>query len=295
MMTFGEELVQLFISGLVSGSMNALVAVSLGIIFSTTRVFHLAHSFTYAIAAYIAIFSITLMGIPLWVGIILGLIACTFLGMSMEKFIYRPLRKRGAGMMILFIAALGLQIFGTNIITIIFGPQNETLEGKGFPSQTLAHGNVTITTVQLFAIIVAWIVIFALIMFLKRSMYGRAITAVRSNPQMAMSVGISVNKMYLLVFAIGSCLAGLAAILYSLNAVAVPNMGVGVILTGFVTMFFGGVDSIPGAALGGIIIGMATSFSSLFVTADFAPVIVFGLLYIVLILRPNGLLGKKMA
>jgi branched-chain amino acid transport system permease protein len=130
-------------------------------------------------------------------------------------------------------------------------------------------------------------------MFLKKSMYGRAITAVRSNAQMAMSVGISVNKIYLLVFGIGSCLAGLAAILYSLNAVAVPNMGISVILTGFVTVFFGGTNSIPGAALGGMIIGLVTSYSSLFVTADFAPVIVFGLLYVVLILKPNGLLGKR--
>lgn len=291
-MTYGEQLIQLFISGIVAGSMNALVAVSLGLIFSTTRTFHLAHSFTYAIGAYIAIFAISLLGVPFPVGIVIGLLAATGLGMGMEKFIYRPLRKRKAGTMVLFLVALGLQIFGTNMITIIFGPQNETLEGKGFPLETLAIGNITITTVQLFKVIVSAVVIAAVILFLKKSQYGRAITAVRCNVQMAQSVGISVSGIYMLVFALGSAIAGLAAILYSMDSVQMPNLSTGIIMTAMVTIFFGGVDSLPGAVLAGMIIGFVPAFSSLFITMEFAPVIVFGILYVILIIKPNGLMGK---
>ena len=292
-MSLFEQIVQLIISGLIIGSTYALVAASLGIVFSTTRIFHLAHSVVYTIAPYVAVNIIALLSLPLWAGILVGLVASVIMGVGIEKIVYAPLRKRKATTLVLFLASLGFQILGTNLIRIVFGPRNQIL--SGISNTTIAIGNVTFTAIETITVVVSWIVIGLLLLFLKRSMYGRAITAVRSNSQMAMSVGISVKRVYTIVFVIGSLLAGLAALLFTLDGVAYSTMGIAIVLTAFVAVFLGGVDSVGGAAISGLILGLISSLCSLFMPSDFAPVVVFGLMYIILVFRPRGLFGKKAA
>lgn len=286
----GQLFLQLLVSGLILGSAYALLSVSFGVIYATTGIFHFAHAVVFTVAAYAAAESAKVFGLPLPVALAAGLVAGTLLGLVMELVAYRPMRRRSGVGLPIFLVSLGLTIAGANLVQIAFGPENVSL--RGFPVQTIAVGRITLTNLDVLAVIVAWTCIGALILFLNRTRYGRAILAARSNPNLAEIVGIRMGRVFLLVFGIGSFLVAVSALLFMLNAVASPNMGVAPILIGFIGVFLGGIGSIPGAALGGLVVGLATDLSGLWLTGDFAPVVVFGLLFILLIFRPQGLIGR---
>lgn len=281
---------QLLVSGIVLGSSYALLSVSFGIIYSTTGIFHFAHSVVYTLAAYAAAESAQLLGVPLLVAVPIGLVAGTLLGLAIELGLYRPMRRRSGIGLSIFLVSLGLTIAGANLFQIAFGPENVSL--GGFPIQTFAAGSVTLTNFDIVSVIVAWSCIGALILFLNRTKYGRAILASRSNRDLAEIVGIRMGRIFLLAFGIGSFLVAVSAVLFTLNGVASPTMGIAPILIGFIGVFLGGIGSIPGAALGGLVVGLATDLSGLWLTGDFAPVVVFGLLFLLIIFRPQGLVGK---
>jgi branched-chain amino acid transport system permease protein len=285
-----QLVLQLLISGIVLGSRYALIAVSFGIIYSTTQIFHLAHAGTYTIAAYAAIVVATMQGGPLWLALLAGLLAAVLFGALMELVMYRPMRRRAATKLAMFLASLGLSIVVSSLMQIIFGPQNLSLQRV--PNATYFLGNVTITTLNIAEIVVGWASIAVLLLFLRKTQYGRAINAVRTNAQVAMAVGISVDRIYLLVMMIGSLMVGIAALLFLMGNVAFPTMGLAPILIGFIAVFLGGTDNVLGAALGGLVLGLATSLSGIWIAGDFASVVVFGILFIVLVFRPQGLLGR---
>lgn len=286
----GDLFAQLLVSGLVLGSAYALIGVSFGVIYGTTRIFHLAHSFVYVGAAYGAALGIESLGLPLPVAALLGLAVGVVLGVGIEIVVYRSVRAAGATTLMLFLASLGVAVVGANLIQIAFGSENRSL--PGFPIETIRVGSVTFTTLDVAVVSVAWLSVAAVLIFLRQTRYGRAIDAVRINRTMAEAVGISVGQVYLLVFAIGSLLAATAAVFATMGGVATPTVGFAPILTGFIAVFLGGIGSIFGAALGGLTIGLAASLSGLWLSADLQPAVVFGVLFLVLILRPQGLLGR---
>lgn len=281
---------QLLVSGIVLGSRYALVAVSFGIIYSTTQVFHLAHAATYAIAAYAAIWAATSVGLPLLLALPVGVLIALLLGAAMELGMYRPMRRRSATKLAMFLASLGLSIVASSLLQIVFGPQNLSLERV--PNSTFFLGNVTLTSLNIAEVVLGWTAIGVLLLFLKRTQNGRAVNAVRINPEVAMAVGISVDRIYLLVMLIGSAMIALSALLFLMGNVAFPTMGLAPVLIGFIAVFLGGTDSILGAAVGGMVLGLATSLSGIWLAGDFAEVVVFGILFVVLVFRPQGLLGK---
>lgn len=281
---------QLLVSGLILGSSYALLGVSLGIIYSTTRIFHFAHSAVYAASAYVAVVGVHNLALPLAAAVPLGLVAGVFLGLAIEAVAYREMRRVGSTLLVIFLVSLGLTIMTPNLLQIIFGPENKTL--PGFPITTFNIGSVTFTNLDLFSAITAWVLIALVLVFMRRSRYGRAITAVRTNRDMAAAVGISPDWMYLLVFGVGSLLVSVSAILFTLGGVAFPTMGLKPVLISFIAVFLGGLGSTGGAALGGLVLGLATSLSGLWITSDLAIAVVFGLLFVLLIFRPQGLLGK---
>lgn len=281
---------QLLVSGIVRGSQYALVAASFGIIYSTTQVFHLAHAAVYTIAAYAAVVVANELGAPLWLALMLGLVAASLLGAAMELAVYRPMRRRSATKLAAFLASLGLSLIASSLIQIAFGPENLSL--SRVPNDTFVIRDVTFTTLNIVEVVIGWICIALLLLFLKKTQYGRAINAVRTNPQVAMAVGISVDRVYLLVMVLGSLLVAVSSLVFLLGNVAFPTMGLAPILIGFIAVFLGGTDNILGAALGGLTLGLATSLSGIWLSGDFAAVVVFGILFVVLVFRPQGLLGK---
>jgi branched-chain amino acid transport system permease protein len=190
----------------------------------------------------------------------------------------------------MFLASLGVSIVISSLMQIVFGPQNLSL--ARVPNATYFLGSVTITALNIAEIVIGWLAIALLLIFLRRTQTGRAINAVRTNPQVAMSVGISVDRIYALVIIIGSFMVAISSLLFLMGNVAFPTMGLAPILIGFIAVFLGGTDNVLGAALGGLVLGLATSLSGIWLPGDFASVVVFGILFIVLVFRPQGLLGR---
>lgn len=283
-------LAQLTVSGIVVGSTYALLGVSFGVIYATTKIFHLAHAVAYAGAAYGAVWAAEDLGWGFWPALAVGLVAAVVLGVAIELLFYRPMRRRNATLLTVFLVSLGISVAFPNLLQLVFGPANKTLPRPANPTYEL--GSVTISRTDLVTVVVCWVLVTAVALFLARTRFGRSVTAMRTNPLMAQAVGIDSRKVYTAVFVLGSGLVGVAGLLFASRGVATPTMGLQPVLTGFIAAFLGGIGSQWGAALGGLALGLISSWSALYLQVDYGPVVVFGAMFLVLLIRPQGLLGK---
>lgn len=286
-----ELLAQLTVSGVIVGMTYALLGVSFGVIYATTKIFHLAHAVPYAAAAYGAVWAAERLGFSLLLSCLFGLLVGTALGLAIEFFAYRPMVRRDATLLTIFLVSLGISVAFPNLLQIGFGPDNKAL--PGFQNQTYEVGVVTVSRHDILILAITAVLITVVVLFIDRTRFGRSVTAMRTNPTMASAVGIDRKKVYLLVFAIGSALASVAGLLFTIRGVASPTMGLAPILTAFIAAFLGGIGSLRGAALGGLLLGLVSSWSAYFLEVDYGPVVVFGAMFLVLLIRPQGLLGKE--
>ena len=286
-----ELFCQLLWNGFVSGSLYALLGVSWGIIYSTSRVFHFAHAAVYTIAAYIAVAIVADLHWPIVVGVIGGIAGAIIAGVAMEVGLYSPMRKRQATLFTIFLVSLGALILIENVITLIFGSLGLTM------AQINVHpfvvGLIAGTDLDIATAVLAWAVIAGTILFLRKTQQGRALHAVRVNASLAMSVGIDIAKVYRLAFAIGSALAAVAALLFLAGGQATPTMGELPNIYAVIAVFLAGSASVGGAAGAGLLIGLVSSISGMWVSPEYAPAIVFALLYFVMVFRPGGLFIRR--
>lgn len=282
---------QLTVSGVIVGSTYAALGVGFGLIYATTKIFHLAHAVAYASAAYAAVWCSNNLGAPLPVALIGGLVTGVLFGVGIETLFYRPMRSRSATLLSIFLVSLGISVAFPNLLQIVFGPENQTI--PRIPNPTYSVGSVTVSRQDLISFAVSWLLVIGCILFIQRTRFGRSVTAMRTNPVMAEAVGVDANRVYVVVFAVGSLLAAASGILFTMNGVATPTMGVAPVLTGFIAAFLGGIGSLWGASLGGLLLGLVSSWSAMWLQADYGPVVVFGAMFIVLLVRPQGLLGKE--
>jgi branched-chain amino acid transport system permease protein len=287
-----ELFVQLLIRGIITGSLYALLGVSWGIIYNTTRTFHFAHGFIFTLASYMILLSVDL-SIPLLPALGIGLAAAILAGCAIEFFAYLPMRKKNASPLAIFLTAMGIMIAGQSIIRLIFGPDSRPL--KGFPEIIINLGAITFTSIDLLLVVTTWVVIPLLFLFLARTKAGVMIRAVSSNPEKATFIGIDSRKIFILVFGIGSLIAAIAAFLATLDKPANPNIGISALLTAFITVFLGGVGSLPGAVVGGLILGIAESLVIMVLPTEYKMIITFLILFVVILFKPEGLMGKKTA
>lgn len=286
-------LAQLTVSGVVVGSTYALLGVSFGVIYATTRIFHLAHAVAYAGAAYAAVWSADHFGFGFWPAVTVGLVVAVLLGLGIEVLFYHPMRKRNATLLTIFLVSLGISVAFPNLLQLVFGPENQTLPRPLNP--TYGVGPVTISRHDIVSVALSWLLVAAVATFIARTRFGRSITAMRTNPVMAEAVGIDSRRVYSMVFVLGSLLVGVAGLLFTAKGVATPTMGLQPTLIGFIAAFLGGIGSQWGAALGGLALGLISSWSALYLQVDYGPVVVFGAMFLVLLIRPQGLLGKAAA
>ncbi|OGK75207.1 MAG: hypothetical protein A2X53_06575 [Candidatus Rokubacteria bacterium GWA2_70_23] len=282
---------QLATNGLISGSLYALLGVSWGLIFATTKIFHFAHALTLTVAVYAAVLAVGQWGWGLPAGFLLAAVVGCLFGVATERVVYRPLRRVNATSLNIFLASLGLLIAGESAVLIVFGPQARDL--PGFPISGIALGPVAFTTVEGLWLAGSWALLLLLIAWLWWTRYGRAIRAVASNRELAQCVGIDPERMSLLVFGIGSALVGLGGMLLALRDTVSPTIGVQPVLTAFIAVFLGGIGSIPGAVLGGLVLGLAENMGGLLLPGHWQGVIAFVVLFSVLVFRPSGLLGVR--
>jgi branched-chain amino acid transport system permease protein len=281
---------QLLTRGLITGSLYALLGASWGIIYNTTRTFHFAHGLIYTLSAYVILVFVSL-SLPLIPSLLFGLLAAIIAGCSVEYFAYLPMREKNASQLSVFLTAMGIMIAGQSLIHLIFGPDSKPLEG--FPEHVISLGVLTFTTIDLFTVAVSWLVIILLFVFLVRTKAGMMIRAVSSNPEKATFIGIDSKKIFVLVFGIGSLLVGIAAFLATLDKPANPNIGLSALLISFITVFLGGVGSLGGAVLGGMILGVAESLVIIVLPTEYKMVVTFFILFLVILIKPEGLMGKK--
>lgn len=281
---------QLVINGLSLGSIYLILGISWGLIFAVTRTFHFAHGATFVVAAYAAYLG-QQMGGHLILAALAGIIGAVLFGLAIERFLYRYLRRAFATPLVIFIAALGTLITVENFIAMGFGTDAKPLEG--FPIKVIKIGRVGFNNLHVFMFVTAAVLLIGLIFYLRRTKNGKALRAVISNPEMAEVLGIDVQKYFLLAFGIGSFLVAPAAVLVTIERGATPDLGHWAILYSFMPVIIGGIGSIPGAALAGIIIGLAESIGIWKISSQWQLGIAFVVLVIVLIIKPTGLFGFR--
>ena len=272
--------IQTLISGLSLGSIYALIALGYTMVYGIAKMLNFAHGDIIMIGAYAGIIAVAQMGLPPLIAVLLEFLA------------YKPLRQ--APPLSVLITAIGVSYFLQNLALILFGSQQ-----KAYPT-LIQMGSVTIGSVTIDGITILTLLVTALIMvvlsfFINRTRMGKAMRAVSEDKAAAALMGISVNRTIAITFAIGSALAAVASIFYGMSYVYIkPTTGAMPGIKAFTAAVFGGIGSVPGAMLGGILLGIIEQLSKTYISTLWADAIVFGVLVLVLVVKPTGLLGKTM-
>jgi len=288
------EFLQQLLNGLSLGAIYALIALGYTMVYGVLRFINFAHSDVFMVGAFIGYY----IGhhVPedtIWGGLVVlagSMVGCAVLGMVIERLVYRPLR--GGPTLNVLITAIGVSLLLEYSGQVFFGATPRTFPAV-FPSQNFSLGGLIISSNQLLVIVVATLLMIALQFIVHRTKIGTAMRAVSLNPQAAQLVGINIDIVISFTFCLGSALAGAGGVLYALNYPSIdPLMGVMPGLKAFVAAVLGGVGNIPGAALGGLILGTVETFVNGSQWSTYKDAIAFAILIIILLFRPAGLLGK---
>lgn len=283
---------QLVLNGLIAGAIYALVGLGFALVYRTVRFFHFAHGVVYAVGAYAAYGIAVGLRAPVVSGWLLGVGCAAVVGLGVDRLVYRPLRGRKAPGLILLIASFGVFIFLQNLLQLVFGAQILTMRTGPVKEGHHVLGAV-ITDTQIAIIVVSCLVLVGLVALERWTRLGKEVRAVADDSLAASVVGINPERTIAWVFLIGSALAGLAGILVSYETNIEPTMGFNAILKGIIASIIGGIGSIPGAALGGLFLGLAENLGIWKLPAMWKDTIAFAVLIVFLLARPQGLLGRK--
>lgn len=281
------------LNGISLGSVYAIIALGYTMVYGIAKMLNFAHGDVIMIGSYVAYMAINNMGLPIPVSILLSVIVCTLLGVMMEKIAYKPLRQ--ASKLAVLITAIGASYFLQNIALLIFGANTKSFSSVVNMEPIQLAGGQLIISGETVATVVACIVIMVCLMtFMKYSKAGHAMLAVSEDSGAAQLMGINVNATISLTFAIGSALAAVAGVLLcSAYPALTPYTGAMPGIKAFVAAVFGGIGSIPGAFIGGILLGVIEILSRAYISSQLSDAIVFSVLIIVLVVKPTGLLGKQ--
>lgn len=282
------------ISGISLGSVYALIALGYTMVYGIAKMLNFAHGDVIMIGAYITFTVMTTMGMNSWIGMILAVILCTLLGITIEKIAYKPLRN--ASPLAVLITAIGVSYFLQNVALLIFGANTKSFTSVvTIPDLSLAGGSLLISGETVVTIFLCILIMSLMTLFIKKSKIGRAMNAVAEDKGAAQLMGINVDKTISITFAIGSALAAVAGVLLcSAYPALTPYTGAMPGIKAFVAAVFGGIGSVPGALIGGILLGVIENLSKAYISSQLSDAIVFAVLIIVLLVKPTGILGKKM-
>ena len=295
--------IQYLVNGLSMGSVYAIIALGYTMVYGIAKMLNFAHGDVIMVGAYVSFCATSYLGLPGWASVVLSCVVCTVLGVLIEGLAYKPLRQ--AGPLAVLITAIGVSYFLQNAAQLLWGatPKNFTSLVTFPVPEFLAKFNVS--AVSLVTIVACLVIMAGLMFFTGKTKMGKAMRAVSEDKSAAQLMGINVNRTISMTFAIGSALAAFAdknhiaalaaiagVLLCSYSPVLQPTTGAMPGIKAFDAAVFGGIGSIPGAFVGGILIGIIEAMAQAYISTSLANSIVFGVLIIVLLVKPAGLLGK---
>lgn len=282
-------LLQLFIEGLAAGSLYALATVGFALIYATTRTFHFAHGATMLLAAYGFYQAIAVWQWPAVAAVALALIVAVVFGVAVERFVYQPMRRTDASFLTIFAASFGLLIVATNVVVLVFG--NSFYNVDSTLSQGFLVGPVFLSRANVLAVIVAVVLIAALQVFIRRTRTGVILRAMMDDAALVGVFGLGDRRYGMIAFALGSAMVVPAAILTTYTSGLQPSMGALFTLLAIAGAIVGGIGNLWGAAIGGLLLGIAENLGVWQLSSSWKPAITFGVLLAFLMIKPSGLLG----
>lgn len=283
---------QLF-NALSLGCVYALFALGFTIVFGVLGVINLSHGAVFMAGAYAALNAVTLLGMPLWSAIVFAFALSGLIGLLVDVLVLRPLRARGAPHLIPMIATIGIGITLSNLAQGLFGAENQRFPAEVLPQQTLSMLGLHMTAVELGIIFTSFALMAGLLITLRSTQLGRALRAIAESPKAAVLLGINVEGLFMLTSFVAAGLGGVAGTLIGLYSNALyPLMGQPILHKGIAVIILGGMGDIRGAMFAGLFLGFAEVLSVAYIGSTMRDAVAFGLLFLVLLVRPKGLFGS---
>ena len=279
------------VSGLSLGSVYAIIALGYTMVYGIAKMLNFAHGDVIMVGAYVCFFAFTRYGLNPLISVILAMLVCTCLGIVIEKLAYMPLR--AAPSLAVLITAIGVSYLLQNL-ALLFWSSNPKVFNSIIPNESVNIGGLTVSYITILTIVVCIVIMIVLTTFISKTNLGKAMRAVSEDKGAAQLMGIDVNTTISVTFAIGSGLAAVAGVLLcSAYPNLTPTTGSMPGIKAFTAAVFGGIGSIPGAFLGGLMLGVIENLAKAYLSTQISDAIVFGVLIIVLLVKPAGLLGKR--
>ena len=286
------EFLSYLISGISLGSVYAIIALGYTMVYGIAKMLNFAHGDVIMIGGYVSFCAMFYLGLPNIVAVLMAVVVCTVLGIVIERLAYKPLRN--APSLDVLITAIGVSYFLQNAALLIWGSDTKSFPSVvNLPSVSLFDGQLVVSAITIVTVIAGVVVMVGLTMFTGKTRMGKAMRACSEDRGAATLMGINVNSTISLTFAIGSGLAAVAGVLMcSAYPTLIPTTGSLPGIKAFTAAVIGGIGSIPGAFVGGLVLGVIEIFAKAYVGTQLADAIVFGVLIVVLLVKPSGLLGK---
>jgi branched-chain amino acid transport system permease protein len=284
---------QQLINGVFLGSIYALFALGYTLVFGVLDILNLAHQAVFMLCAFIALALVAVVGLDILVALPLAVLAAGLLGMALERIAFRPLRGRADSNFSGLISSIAVAIIFESIALGIWGPDVSRFPFGVIPDRRIAVGGAVVSELQLAIIGVSVLLMIALTLLLRRTRMGRQIRAVAESPLAARILGVDVDRVIAASFFISSALGGAAGVLFGLafNNIS-PDMGRTIELKGLAVIILGGMGSIPGAVIAGYVLGLVEVLTVARIGSSYRDAVAFGILFLILVLRPRGLLGQ---
>ena len=288
-------LAQHLLNGLVVGGVYALFALGFTLVFGIHHLMNLAHGAVFMTGAFVALYTV-LAGMPLWLGFVFAILACGLLSILIEVTAFRRLRKSGEAEFGAIISTLGAELIIVTFAQIVSGSDVLRFPFETFPVEIFEFAGLRVTLLQLFMLVCSLLLMLILTYYLYRTPLGTRIRSVSGNERASVLSGVNPNTIYYQTFFLSGALAGAAGVLIGLSFNSIQfAMGEPFLLRGFVVVVLGGMGSIPGAMVAGLLLGMLQTLTAAYLPAGLTDAIIFSLLFVILLVRPYGLFGKETA